>query len=298
LESGDVLAVTSKQSKTRQRKNVGAFRRKRQDYATWKGRVGVSVQYDEFDLKELLNVIYETLPTEWELVDCYDVIRLWLPISSLQFSGGEEDVPTGEGAHAEGDASMPEVFVFGWGAVVFWNFKGEETEKQWLEQHLFPHKEVLGLKHNAESIGSACDEMGFCYGDTFKWHRDVVQLQTRDAGEKLAVSFAVAKSANLSIYEWRMGQAIQRNSHIPEDLAKHGQLRLSRREVNVEVGRLYLLNNAINLETNMVDTPEEVSAEYMICRFIYGIASNFLLFSSGRMTDFIQSMTNQSSILI
>ena len=102
---------------------------------------------------------------------------------------------------------MPEVFVFGFGAVVFWNFKGEETEKQWMEQHLLSHKEVLGLKHNAESIESACDEMGFRYGSTeMRWHRDVVELQTRDAGEKLAVSFAVAKSANLSIYEWRMEQ--------------------------------------------------------------------------------------------
>lgn len=264
IDSGDVLAVVSKQTKTRQRKNVGKFRRKHQDYATWKGRIGVHVEYDEIDLKKLMNVIFQTLTGDWELVDHYDVIRLWLPVDSLQFSGGEETdtLPTGGGEYAEGDgqihASMPEVFVFGFGAVVFWNFKGEETEKQWIEQHLSPYKkEVLGLKHSKESIENACDELGFCYDDTFQWHRDVVQLQTRDAGEKLAVSFAVAKSANLSIYEWRMEQAIQRNAHIPEDLAKHGHLNLNRREINVEVGRLYLLNNAINLETNMLDTPEE-----------------------------------------
>eukprot|EP00584_Thalassiosira_punctigera_P025739 CAMPEP_0172557830 /NCGR_PEP_ID=MMETSP1067-20121228/75579_1 /TAXON_ID=265564 ORGANISM="Thalassiosira punctigera, Strain Tpunct2005C2" /NCGR_SAMPLE_ID=MMETSP1067 /ASSEMBLY_ACC=CAM_ASM_000444 /LENGTH=402 /DNA_ID=CAMNT_0013347023 /DNA_START=80 /DNA_END=1288 /DNA_ORIENTATION=+ len=258
MESGDVLAVTSK---TRQRKNVGKFRRKRQDYATWKGRIGVHVEYDEFDLKQIVNIIFQTLPTEWELIDCYDVIRLWLPVESHLFSQGEEDAPAGGGGYAEGDgqihASMPEVFVFGFGAVVFWNFKDEDSEKQWMEQHLFPRKEVLGLRHNAESIESACDEMGLCYGEAFKWHRDVVHLQTRDAGEKLAVSFAVAKSANLSIYEWRMEQAIRRNAHIPEDLAKHGQLHLNRKQINVEVGRLYLLNNAINLETNMLDTPEE-----------------------------------------
>jgi len=54
-----------------------------------------------------------------------------------------------------------------------------------------------------------------------------------------------------------MNQAIERNAHIPEDLAKHGQLHLSRREINVEIGRLYLLNNAVNLETTLLDTPEE-----------------------------------------
>ena len=272
VESGQLLTVTAKQTKTRQRKNVGAFRRTRQDYATWKGRIGVYVEYDEFDLKKLISCIYQTLPANWELVDCYDVVRLWLPIEedhkdSNQFSGGEEDapaLPVGEGAYADGEgeihASMPEVFVFGFGAVVFWNFKDGRDEKHWMEQHLFPHKEVLGLKHNAESIEEACDEMGFCYSDKFSWHRDVVQLHTRDAGEKMAVSFAFAKSANLSIYEWRLAQAIQRNAHIPEDLAEHGELHLNRREINVEIGRLYLLNNAINLETNMLDTPEVLSS--------------------------------------
>lgn len=260
VESGQLLTVTAKQTKTRQRKNVGAFRRTRQDYATWKGRIGVHVEYDEFDLKKLISGIYQTLPSNWELVDCYDVVRMWLPIDSLQFSGGEEDVPAGEGAYADGEgeihASMPEVFVFGFGAVVFWNFKDGGAEKKWMEQHLLHHKDVLGLKHNAESIEEACDEMGFCYSEKFSWHRDVVQLHTRDAGEKMAVSFAFAKSANLSIYEWRLAQAIQRNAHIPEDLAEHGVLHLNRKQINVEIGRLYLLNNAINLETNMLDTPE------------------------------------------
>jgi len=259
-ESEDVMAIR-KSSKARARKNVGAFRRKRQDYATWKGRVGVHVEVDEFDLKKLVNVIFQTLSTDWELVDHYDVIRLWLPVESLHLSGNEENPPTGGGGYAEGDgeihASMPEVFVFAFGAVVFWNFAGEDAERAWMEQHLFQHKDAVGLRHSAESIESANDEMGFCYGDSFKWHRDVVQLQTRDAGEKLAVSFAVAKSANLSIYEWRLDQAIQRNAHIPEDLAKSGELHLNRREINVEVGRLYLLNNAINLETSMLDCPEE-----------------------------------------
>jgi uncharacterized Rmd1/YagE family protein len=115
---------------------------------------------------------------------------------------------------------------------------------------------VLGLRHNPESIVAARDEMGFCYGETFRWRRDVVQLRTRDAGEKMAVSFAFAKSANLSAYEWRMEQAVRRNAHIPEALAEHGELHLKRREIDGEIGRLYLLNNAINLTTNMLDTPE------------------------------------------
>ena len=151
---------------------------------------GVHVETDEIDLKNLVNVIYQTLGTEWELVDHYDVIRLWLPLDNLQFSG-DENAPDGGGEYEGGDgeihASMPEVFVFGFGSVVFWNFKGEATEKAWMEQHLYSNEDVVGLRHNPESIESACDEMGFCYGDEFKWHRDVVQLKTRDAGEIICV---------------------------------------------------------------------------------------------------------------
>ncbi|KAL7493034.1 hypothetical protein ACHAWT_002344 [Skeletonema menzelii] len=255
-DSDGVLAM---KSKPKRRKNVGAFRRKRQDYASWRGRIGVHVHHDEFKLKQLVNVIYQTLSTEWELVDHYDAIRLWLPNLNL-VSGGEENAPSG-GQEYDGegeiDASMPEVFIFGSGAVVFWNFPGAEAELKFMQKHLFSHEDLIGLKHDAESIDNANDEMGFCYGEAFKWHRDVVQLQTRDASEKLAVSFAVAKSANLSIYEAKLEKAIERNSHIPEHMASAGELHMTRKQVNVEIGRLFLLNNAINLETNLLDVPED-----------------------------------------
>ena len=187
--SDDVLVTTRSKPTNRARKNVGAFRRKRQDYATWKGRVGVHVETDEIDLKKLVKTINQSLSTDWELVDHYDVIRLWLPVSNGQFIGDEQNVPSGGGEYAvsgrEIDASMPEVFVFGFGAVVFWNFHGEDIERNWMEEHLYTQEGLIGNRHNIEGIDSARDEMAFCYGDKFKWHRDVVQLQTRDAGETM-----------------------------------------------------------------------------------------------------------------
>jgi uncharacterized Rmd1/YagE family protein len=150
-DSENVLAMRSKQ---KGRKNVGAYRRTRQDYASWRGRVGVHVHVDDIDLKKLVNVIFQTLPTEWELVDHYDAIRLWLPVHNL-VSGGEDNAPSG-GQEYEGegqiDASMPEVFIFDSGAVVFWNFPGENAEMQFMEKHLFSFDEsdLVGASHNAE----------------------------------------------------------------------------------------------------------------------------------------------------
>ncbi len=259
-DSDDILAMRSKQKR---RKNVGAFRRRRQDYASWKGRIGVHVQVDDFHLKKLTSVIFQTLSSDWEMVDLYDTIRLWQPVHNLVSGGEDNNVPSGGQEYLEGesegqiDASMPEVFIFGFGAVVFWNFPGEEEEIKFMENHLLLHEDLVGLRHSRQSIENACDEMGFCYGDTFRWHRDVVQLQTRDASEKLAVSFAVAKSSTLAIYESKLESAIDRNHQIPEQMAIHGELHMTRKQVNVEIGRLFLLNNAINLETNMLDVPEE-----------------------------------------
>ncbi|KAL3784545.1 hypothetical protein ACHAW5_003762 [Stephanodiscus triporus] len=306
LESGHELTVTASRTKARQRKYVGAYRRAtrggdRDDddrYDAWRGRVGVRVEYDEIDLRGFARRMRETTTTPggggggWELVDCYDVVRMWLPAAASRRGepqskpepdlrrassglGEDEDDDDDdhhhhdEGGYDEGEgreihASMPEVFVFGFGAVVFWNLGDEYAETAWMERHLSPLEGVLGLRHNPESIEAAKDEMGFCYGDAFRWRRDVVQLRTRDAGEKMAVSFAFAKSANLSVFEWRMEQAVRRNAFIPEALAEHGELHLRRNEIDAEIGRLYLLNNAINLTTNMLDTPESCLRYFLI----------------------------------
>jgi len=85
----------------------------------------------------------------------------------------------------------------------------------------------------------------------------VIQLSTRDSAEKLAVSFAFAKSALLSIFEWRLEKTIERNSHIPEELAKTGHINLSRAEISKEIGRIYLVKHGIHLDNSLLDTPEE-----------------------------------------
>lgn len=97
MESGHELTITAKQTKTRQRKNVGAFRRAKQQssiYDTWKGRVGVHVEYEEIELKKLISVIYTSLSTEWELIDCYDVVRLWLPVTNEVNTTTNSSIPT------------------------------------------------------------------------------------------------------------------------------------------------------------------------------------------------------------
>jgi len=294
--------------KTRGRKKIGTYRRTKRSgdyYDTWKGRISVHMEVVEFDLKLLeKNILSKSdllVSKGWEMMSYYDVIRLWLPSPSSSSANDDNDLirPTKETRISEfldeenGEdkmnlnntedpvllplqnemegASTPEVYIFSFGAVVFWNFENDDHEKIWMSQNLFDVEggddvgedededegEAIGQQNPPDAVESANDEMAFMYGTSFHIHRDIVQLQTVEYGEKLALSFSLAKSANLSIFEWRLDQVIERNSHIPEQLARFGRIHMSRKEISMEIGRIFLVKSGINLENNILDTPEE-----------------------------------------
>ena len=70
---------TSLSKPTRTRQSLRSFRRKGRDeneFELWRGRIGVHVECDEFQLKELEALLAEQLPG-WDYVNHYDVLRLW-----------------------------------------------------------------------------------------------------------------------------------------------------------------------------------------------------------------------------
>jgi uncharacterized Rmd1/YagE family protein len=87
--------------------------------------------------------------------------------------------------------------------------------------------------------------------------RDVCTLATVESGERLAISFALAKSSLLSIYEIRVQDTIERNSHIPEEMARTGRIHMTQGQIAREVGRIFLVKHGINLDNALGDTPEE-----------------------------------------
>mmetsp|Transcript_10271 Transcript_10271/g.11374 ORF Transcript_10271/g.11374 Transcript_10271/m.11374 type:complete len:434 (-) Transcript_10271:176-1477(-) len=318
-----------------------------QSYGTWKGRISVHVPVDEFDLKSLSEVVLSTLQKDgpWEMIDYYDVIRLWLsqesaavpPLRSIIpeetevaqvdhtyyesfhsgiYSGVENEengnkvdfdlTPDQELKNDDsGDASTPEVYIFSFGAIIFWNFESEHAEKIWMSKYLFTKKikdqDIVGDHIHADAIESANDEITFVYSDKnhFRLYRDTIYLATRDHGEKLAVTFALAKSAHVSIFEWRLDQTIDDHSHIPEELAKTGKISMSRKEISMEIGKIYLVKSAINLENNILDTPQEFweddkfHAEYKKAMEYFDIVSRLELVNAR-----LQVMQDMNEILI
>jgi uncharacterized Rmd1/YagE family protein len=204
----------------------------------------------------------------WDVSEYYDAIRVWQtsppylgqelvmdwPLSEDEDTANEA---TKEPAHQhqpsiDFEATRPEVFLFSFGAAVFWNFPSEQVEIGWLRENVLePFPEAVGDDHTDEEIEAAKDEMAFVYGvdKQFNLRRDVANLETRETGEKLAVSFALAKSSLLSVYEERVQKTIDRNSHIPEEMVRNGRLHMTRQDISREVGRMLLVKHGINLDS-------------------------------------------------
>lgn len=88
---------------------------------------------------------------------------------------------------------------------------------------------------------------------------NVIRLASSEADsllEKLAVSFAFAQSAKLAVFEAALEATSEEVRPIPVQLAANGRCKLSVEEVARLTGRVFLERNAVNLYSNILDTPE------------------------------------------
>jgi len=85
------------------------------------------------------------------------------------------------------------------------------------------------------------DDMAFVYDYDaldISIANDVITLPSRcEVKERLAVSFAVAQSTILSIFEARVEKKIEEYKFIPETLANSGKVELSTKQLGVMIGR-------------------------------------------------------------
>jgi len=262
---GKVLAI-HKALNLRTRKNISAFRKKGRDYTSWRGRVGIHIEVESFNLEDVGRSMKELFLHGWEIVHHFDVIQLTcVDIDLEKMHAMEGVVPVIETAMTDDekgemlhDAITPQIFIFSFGAVVFWNFPDSQMEKEWLEKNLLYHPDICGQRLDEETIERGKDEMDFVHSmEAYKVRNDVFYLVTRDPGEKLAASFALAKSSLLAVYEVMLERSIERNASLPEQLAKTGRIHMSDRELSKEIGSLFLIKHGINLDSNLQDTPEE-----------------------------------------
>ena len=151
-----------------------------------------------------------------------------------------------------------EMFVLGYGVVVFWNFS-ERQEKDVLADLTFAT--IIDSKTNIVSPLTLAtnpldeedfetEEFHFEYNNEIlrpRIYNDMITLRNGDHMIKLAISHAIAQSTKLSFFEETMAAQMEEAKDVPGRLAKTGELGMKREDVIKLLGGLFRSRVDVNL---------------------------------------------------
>ncbi|KAF9893741.1 hypothetical protein FE257_009911 [Aspergillus nanangensis] len=151
----------------------------------------------------------------------------------------------------------PEVFLFDYGTVVIWGMSPAH-ELRFLSD----------ISKFATSILSSDDtqveNFNFYYAREYqaRIYNDFISLRDpRNHMIKLAISHALAQSVKTSLFEDLLSETISNTAPLPAQIAQTGSVNLTRRQINMQVGELFILRINIHLQGSVLDSPELMWAE-------------------------------------
>ncbi|WEW57080.1 sporulation protein rmd1 [Emydomyces testavorans] len=151
----------------------------------------------------------------------------------------------------------PEVFLFDYGTVVIWGMTPSE-ETRFLDE----------VSKFADSVLSAEDtqieKFNFYYTRDYqaRIYNDFISLRDpRSYMTKLAISHALSQSVKTSLFEDLVSETIAATSPLPAQIAETGSVNLTRRQINMQIGELFILRINIHLQGSVLDSPELMWAE-------------------------------------
>ena len=154
-------------------------------------------------------------------------------------------------------AGYKEVFVFDFGAIVFWGFSLGEEEGLLSYIRSFT---LVEDKLSLEEFEKGEDDMAFVISPDsvgISITNDVFSLpEDTTVKQRLAISFASAQSSVLAIHEARIEKKVNDFRYIPESFARDGHLRLSSKKLGKMIGDVFVIRHDVNLHTEILDTPE------------------------------------------
>jgi uncharacterized Rmd1/YagE family protein len=124
----------------------------------------------------------------------------------------------------------------------------EAEEKQILENlKKFEKDPVLKIER---------DDFTFTYGETMKIDEDEIFLEGKNFMQKLAISYAIAQSGKLAVFEEGVNAIVEKSSQLPQQLAHEGKVPFSRKDIFKRMGELFIERTRVNLNSNVLDIPE------------------------------------------
>lgn len=152
---------------------------------------------------------------------------------------------------------IPEVFLFEYGVVVLWGMTLKEEQRFLKEISKFEQEKLS--KDDVQT-----EEFNFYYTREYqaRIYNDFISLrEKRNYMTKLAISHALAQSSKTSLYEDLVDATISTTQGIPSQIATTGRINLTRKEINMQIGELFILRINIHLQGSVLDAPELMWAE-------------------------------------
>lgn len=150
-------------------------------------------------------------------------------------------------AFKEDGEDIIDVFYFPYGSIICWGASLEEGKRFVSEAEDFQDQPIKEIE---------TDHFNFSYNNQLQIIENEIVLPDENIMTKVAVSHGLAQSVKLGAFEDTISEAFDKNKHIPEDLAKKGKIRLSRKQIRKKMGELFIDRSSINLHTDVLDTPE------------------------------------------
>lgn len=176
--------------------------------------------------------------------------------NNLSYSSHLDEVhdPSGERHVADFDTTVhvPEVFLFEYGVVVIWGMSPAH-EQRFLKDIAKFEVEKLDI----DDVETECFNFYYTQDYQARIYNDFITLRDKNNYMiKLAISHALAQSVKTSLFEELIASTIETCKDIPTQIALTGKIALSRSQINMQIGELFILRINIHLNGSVLDTPE------------------------------------------
>jgi uncharacterized Rmd1/YagE family protein len=85
---------------------------------------------------------------------------------------------------------------------------------------------------------------------------DRMRLRSLQLAEKLALSYAMAQSSKLFVFESKVLDSVERTRYLPKELALSGRIDCTKKALNQRIGELFVEQTEVNLFSTILDTPD------------------------------------------
>ena len=166
---------------------------------------------------------------------------------------------------------IPEVFLFEYGTVVIWGMSPSQEQRFLKEISKFETEKLSPEDVQVENFN-------FYYTREYqaRIYNDFISLrEKKNYMTKLAISHALSQSVKTSLFEDLLTTTISLTHPLPAQLALTGSIALTRRQITMQIGQLFILRINIHLQGSVLDSPELMWAEPQL-EPVYGAVRSYL----------------------